>query len=113
MDHSEVGLVGFLGITSSDCAPCDHSYVLYRWSRALLLPSWGLLLGRVDSFLIDEPLKLPLSNESPNLLFQIVVVGCVMLVITVETAILVPWPLTGISLQLTRERQGSFAFNLH
>ena len=113
MDHSEVGLVGFLGITSSDCAPCDHSYVLYRWSRALVLPSWGLLLGQVDSFLIDEPLKLPLSNESLNLLFQIVAVGCVMPVITMEMAILVPWPLTGISLQLTRERQGSFAFNLH
>ena len=98
MDHSEVGLVGFFGRTSSGCAPYDHYYVPYRWSRELVFPSWGLLLVRIGSFLIDEPLKLPLSNESLNLLFQIVAVGYVMLVITVETAILVPWPLTRISL---------------
>ena len=98
MDHSKVGLVGFLGRTRSGCAPYDHSYVPYRWSRAFVLPLWGLLLGRIRSFLINEPLKLPLSNESLNLLFQIVTVGHVVPVITVETAILVPWPLTGISL---------------
>ena len=98
MDHSEVGLVGFFGRTSSGCAPYDHSYIPYRWSRALVFPSWGLLLGWIGSFLIDEPLKLPLSNESLNLLFQIEAVSCVVLVITVETAILVPWPLTRISL---------------
>ena len=98
MDHFEVGFVGLFGRTSSGCAPYDHSYVLYRWSRALVLLSWGLLLGRIDSFLIDEPLKLPLSNKSLNLLFQIVAVGCVVPVITVKMAILVPWPLTWISL---------------
>ena len=90
MDHSEVGFVGFFGRTSSGCAPYDHSYVPYRWSRALVLPSWGLLLGRIGSFLIDELLKLPLSNKSLNLLFQIVAVGCVLPVIMVEMTILVP-----------------------
>ena len=98
MDHYEVGFVGFFGRTSSGCAPYDHSYVPYRWFRDLVLPLWGLLLGRIGSFFVDEPLKLPLSNKSLNLLFQIVVIGYVMPVITVETTILVPWPLTGISL---------------
>ena len=90
--------MGFFGRTSSDCAPYDHSYIPYRWSWALILPSWGLLLGRIDPFFVDEPLKLPLSKKSLNLLFQIVAIGCVVPVITMETAIPVPWPLTGISL---------------
>ena len=90
MDHSEVGFVGFFGRTNGGYAPYDHSYVPYRWSRALVLPSWGLLLGRIGSFLIDELLKLPLSNKSLNLLFQIVAVGYVLPVIMVETTILVP-----------------------
>ena len=98
MDHFEVGFVGFFGRTSSGCAPYDLSYVPYRWSRVLIFPSWGLLLRRIDPFLVNKPLKLPLSNKSLNLLFQIVAIGCVMPVITVETAVLVPWPLTGISL---------------
>ena len=97
MDHSEVGFVGFFGRTSNGCAPYDHSYIPYRWSRAFVLPLWSLLLGQIDSFLVDKPLKLPLSNKSLNFLFQIVAVGYVVPVITVETAILVPWPLTGIS----------------
>ena len=90
MDYPEVGLVGFFGRTSSGCAPYDHSYVPYRWSKALVLPSWGLLLGQVGFFLVGEPLKLPLSNEGLNLLLQIVAVGCVVPMITVDTAILVP-----------------------
>ena len=98
MDHSVVGLMGSFGRTNSNCAPYDHSYVLYRWSRALVLSSWGLLLGQIGSFLIDKPLKLPLSNEGLNLLLQIVAISYVVPMITVETAILVPWSLTGISL---------------
>ena len=98
MDHPEVGLVGFFGRTSNGCAPYDHSYVPYRWSGALVLPLWGLLLGRVGFFLVDEPLKLSLSNEGLNLLLQIVAVGYIMPMIMVETVILVPWPLAGISL---------------
>ena len=98
MDHPEVGLVGSFGRTSNSYAPYDHSYVPYRWPRALVLPTWDLLLGRIGSFLVDEPLELPLSNEGLNLLHQIVVVGCVMPTIAVEAAILVPRPLTRISL---------------
>ena len=90
MDHPEVGLVGFFRRTSSGCAPYDHSYVPYRWSEALVLPLWGLLLGQVGFFLVDEPLKLSLSNEGLNLLLQIVAIGYVVPMITVETAILVP-----------------------
>ena len=97
MDHPEVGFMGSFRRTSSSCAPYDHSYVPDRWPRAHVLPSWGLLLGRIDFFLVDEPLKLPLSDEGLNLLLQIVAVGCVVPMITVETIILVPWPLTGIS----------------
>ena len=97
MDHPEVGFMGSFRRTSSSCAPYDHSYVPDRWPRALILPSWGLLLGRIDFFLVDEPLKLPLSDEGLNLLLQIVAVGCVIPMITVETIILVPWLLTGIS----------------
>ena len=98
MDHSEVGFMGFFGRTSSGCAPYDHSYVAYRWFRGLILPSWGLLLGQISPFLVDEPLKLSLFYKSLNLLFQIIAIGCVMPVITVETTILVLWPLTGIFL---------------
>ena len=98
MDHPKVGLVGSFGRTSSSCAPYDYSYVPYRWPRALVLSSWGLLLGRIGSFLVDEPLELPLSNEGLNLLLQIVAIGYVVPMITVETAILVPWSLIGISL---------------
>ena len=113
MDHLEVGFVSFFGRTSNGCAPYDHFDVPYRWSRALVIPLWGLFLGWIDSFLVDEPLKLPLSNEDLNLLLQIVTVGYVMPMITVEMTILVPWSLTRIPLQLTRESQGSFIFNLH
>ena len=98
MDHFEVGFMGFFGRTSSGCAPYDHSYVPYRWSRVLILPSWGLLLGRIGPFLVDELLKLSLSNKSLNLLFQIVAVGCVMPVVSVKATIFVPWPFVGISL---------------
>ena len=91
-------LYAFFGRTSNGCAPYDHSYVPYRLSRALVLPSWSLLLGRVGFFLVDEPLKLPLFNEGLNLLLQIVAVGCVVSMITVKMAILIHWPLTGISL---------------
>ena len=98
MDHSEVGLVGFFGRTRSSCAPYDHSYVPYKWSKVLVLSSWSLLLRWVGFFLVDEPLKLPLPNEGLNLLLQIVAVGCVVSMIMVKTEILVPWPLAGISL---------------
>ena len=90
--------MGFFRRTNGGYAPYDHFYVPCRWSRALVLPLWGLLLGRIGSFLIDELLKLPLSNKSLNLLFQIVAVGCVLPIITVEMTILVPWPLTRIFL---------------
>ena len=100
MDHLKVGLVAFFGRTSSDCAPYDHSYVPYKWPRALVLSSWSLLLRRSGFFLVDKPLKLPLSNEGLNLLLQIVAIGCVVPMIIVETAILVPWPLAGTPFSL-------------
>ena len=98
MDYPEVGLVSFFWKNQQRLCPYNHSYVPYRWSRAFILPSWGLLLGQIGSFLVDEPLKLPLSNEGLNLLLQIVAVGCVVPMITMEMIILVPWSLIGISL---------------
>ena len=56
MDHSEVGFASFFGRSGNCYAPYNHSYIPYRWSRALVLPSWGLLLGWIGSFLVNERL---------------------------------------------------------
>ena len=97
MDHLKVGFVGFFRRSGSGGTPYDHSYVPYRQSKTLVFLLWSLLLGWIDSLLLNEPLELPLSYKSFYLLLQIVAIGCVMPVVTVEAAVLVPWPLTGIS----------------
>ena len=79
----------------------------------LVLPSWDLLLRWFHSLLVDEPLQLPLPNVSFDLLLQVVVVGGVITVITVETTVLVSRPFIRASLQLARKGQGSFVLNLH
>ena len=89
LDHSKVGLTGFFGQPGNGCAPYDHSYISYRWSRAFILSSWGLLLRWICSFLTYEPLLLPLSYKSFYMLFQIVANGCVMSVVTMEAAVLI------------------------
>ena len=68
---------------------------------------------RVHFFFTDESLQLSLSNKSFYLLFQVIVVDCVMTVVIVEVAILVSGPFIGISLQLAGKFQGSFVFDLH
>ena len=73
-----------------------------------------LLLRRlIRSLLSDEPLQLSLFNKGFNLLFQIVTVGCVMTVVSVEVAILILREFVGISLQLLEVSQGFLVFNLH
>ena len=47
------------------------------------------------------------------MLLQVVAVGFVMTMVTVEAAILVSRPLIRISLQLARKGQGSFVLDLH
>ena len=44
---------------------------------------------QVRPLLADEPLQLSLSDKGFNLLLQVVIVGCVVVVVTVESAILV------------------------
>ena len=97
MDHPEVGFVGFFGRSDCGCTPYDHSYVPYRWSRVLVLPSWDLFLWQIGSFPTDETLYLPLSYKGLNLLLQVVAIGCVVPVVSVKVTILVPWPFVGIS----------------
>ena len=64
----------------------------------LVLRTGNLLLWRVRSFLADEPLQLPLSDESFYLLLQVVEVKCVMVMITIKAAVLVSRLLIGVSL---------------
>ena len=71
------------------------------------------LLGLVYPFLTNEPLQLPLPDESFYLLLQVIAFGCVITVVVVKTTILIFGPLVGISLQLTKEYQGFFVLDLH
>ena len=61
----------------------------------------------------DELLQLPLFNKGFNLLFQVVTIGRVMTVVSVETAILILRVFVGISLQLSEVSQGLLIFDLH
>ena len=63
-----------------------------------VLPSWDLLLRWFRSLITDQPLQFPLPNESFNLLLQVVAVGGLVTVITVEMAVLVSRPLIRVSL---------------
>ena len=65
----------------------------------------------VHSLLVDEPFQLSLLNESFNLLLQVIAVGYVMIVVTVEVAVLISRPLIRISLQLAKKGQGSFVLD--
>ena len=79
----------------------------------LVLPSGNLLLWWVHFFLANEPLQLSLSDKSFYLLLQIIAVGYVMTVITVEAAILVSRPFIETSFQRAGKCQGSFVFDVH
>ena len=60
-------------------------------SGSFIIPSGVLLLrGLIRSLLSDELLQLPLFNKGFNLLLQIITIGCVVTVVSVEVAILVP-----------------------
>ena len=61
---------------------------------------------------VDKPLQLSLLDESFNLLLQVVAVGRVMTVVTVETIVFVSRPSIRISLQLAKKGQGSFVLDL-
>jgi len=56
------------------------------------------------SFPYEQTFAVSLYYKSFYLLLQIVAVGCVVSVITMEPVIFIPWPLIGISLQLAGER---------
>ena len=71
-----------------------------------------LPLGLFRPFLTNEPLQLPLPDESFYLL-EIVALGCVVAVIAVETVVLVSRPFAGVSLQLAYECQGPFVLDLY
>ena len=91
LDHPKVSFTGFFGRPSGCHSSYDHSYVPYGGSWSFIIPSGVLLLrGLIHSLLPDEFLQLPLFNKSFNLLFQVVTIGCVMTVISMKMAILVP-----------------------
>ena len=82
--------------------------------RSFIVPSGVLLLkGLIRSLLSNKPLQLFLFNGGFNLLFQVVTVGRVMTVVSVEVAILIFRALVGISLQLPGVSQGFLVFDLH
>ena len=56
LDRSKVGLMGFFGRLGFSCAPYYHPYISNGGSRALILPSWGLLLWWICPLLTNEPL---------------------------------------------------------
>ena len=92
-----------MGLIHNGCrSSYDHSYVPYEGSWSFIIPSGVLLLkGLIRSLLSDELLQLPLFNKGFNLLFQVVTIGHVMTVVSVEAAILIPRASVGISLQLS------------
>ena len=65
------------------------------------------------SLLFDELLQLPLFNKGFNLLFQVVTIGRVMTVVSVEATILILRAFVGISLQLSEVSQGLLIFDLY
>ena len=88
VNHLKVSLLGIFRLLDGGYAPHNRSYISYGRPRMLIFPSRSLLLGWIHSLLVNEPLQLSLPNKGFNLLFQVVVVSCVMVVITVETTIL-------------------------
>ena len=88
--------MSLFGQTGGRHASHNHSYIPYGRPWTLVRPLGHLLLRWVRSLLIDEPLQLSLPDESFNLLLQVIAVGYVMIVVTVEVAILVSRPLIKI-----------------
>ena len=103
VNHPEVNLTGIFGRLGSRCTPHNHSYISSGWSRMLIFPLKSLLLGWIRSFLVDEPLQLPLPDKGFNLLLQVVAVSCVMAMVTVEVTVFIPRSLVRISLRLARK----------
>ena len=95
--------MGHFGRTSGCCASYNHSYFSYGRPKTLVLLLGNLLLWWVHSFLADKPFQLSLSDESFYLLIQVVAIGCVLIVVAVEAAVLSSRPLIRISLQLARK----------
>ena len=81
--------------------------------KTLVFTLGSLHLWWVRPLLADEPLQLSLSDKSFYLLLQVVAIGCVIVVVMVEAAVLVLRPLIWISLQLAEKCQGPFVFDLH
>ena len=101
LDHPKVSFTGFFGRPSGCHSSYDHSYVPYRVFGSFIIPSGVLpLRGLICSLLSNKLLQLPLFNKGFNLLFQVVTIGRVMTMVSLETAILIPRVSVGISLQL-------------
>ena len=90
--------MGLFGRARGHNASHNHSYISNKRPRTLVLLSGNLLLQRVHSFLADEPLQLSLFDKSSYLLLQVVIVGCIIIMVMVEASILVFRPLIRISL---------------
>ena len=98
LNHPKVGFARLLGGPGRYVAPYNHPYVSQGWPRTLIISPGKLLLRLVYPFLIDKPSQLSLPDYSFYLLFQVVAVRCIMTMIVVEAAILVPRPLARVSL---------------
>ena len=72
-----------------------------------------LLRGWIYSLLTDELLQFSLSDKGLYLLLQVVVIGYVLTVVTVEAVIFVSRSLVGVFLQLSRECQSPLILDLH
>ena len=71
------------------------------------------MCGGIRFLLADELLQLSLSDKGFNLLLQVVAIGRVVTMVTVEAAIFLSGSFVRITLQLSRKRQGPFVLNLH
>ena len=91
--------MGLFGRPSGCRSSYDHSYVPDGGSGSLIILSGVLLLrGLIRSLISDEVLQLPLFNKGFNLLFQVVTIGRVVTVVSVEVVILIPRVFVWISL---------------
>ena len=72
-----------------------------------------VLWGWIHFLLAKELLQFSLSDKGLDLLLQVIAISCIVTMVTVEAAILIPGTFVGITLQLSRERQSLFILDLH
>ena len=76
----------------------------YRGPRPLIIPLRVLVLwGWIRFLLTNELLQFSLSNKGLDLLLQVIAIKCIVTMVMVEVAILIPRTFVGITLQFSKK----------